>query len=208
MFSSLIKAVIALTLLLPCVAIAEIVHWEVRNVDDPEKTSVMGENFVLTGSFDYNLLTGVISNITLRTSTTDGCIACNDFSGEGIGQTFLSPSGQGGVQFNEENGPDGQILGRTHFLQISGGNSFDDIWAFDVTKPGTYSNLDIDHWGIIVIDDPFDPELFESVGCEDCAFAIGTLVPAPEPETYAMLLAGLSVLGWQARRRAQAGKPI
>jgi hypothetical protein len=32
----------------------------------------------------------------------------------------------------------------------------------------------------------------------------GLLVPVPEPETYALMLAGLGVLGWAARRKQQA----
>ena len=31
--------------------------------------------------------------------------------------------------------------------------------------------------------------------------ADGTLAPVPEPETYAMMLAGLGMLGFMARRR-------
>jgi hypothetical protein len=183
---------------------ADIIHWEVRGVDDPEVTSVMGRDFLLTGSFDYDSVTDTFFNITIRTSTTDGCVACNDFSGGGTGQTYLLPSGQGGVQFNEEYGPDPDagITGRHHFLQISGGNDFNDIWAFDVSNPGTYSNLDIDHSGWIGLDDPLDPDMAESVGCIDCAYAIGTLVPVPEPETYALMLSGLGVLGWQVKRKA------
>ena len=100
----------------------------------------------------------------------------------------------------ETYGPEGQTLGRDYFMQISGGNSFEGIWAFDVTQPGTYANLDIDHWGLVLLDNPLDPSIHESIGCVDCAYAIGTLVPAPEPETYAMMLAGLGILGWKVRR--------
>ena len=32
----------------------------------------------------------------------------------------------------------------------------------------------------------------------------GYLAPVPEPETYAMLLAGLGLVGFMARRKAQA----
>jgi len=44
------------------------------------------------------------------------------------------------------------------------------------------------------------------------AFAIGTAslaVPAvPEPETYAMLLAGLGLVGWRLQRRRERGVPV
>src|SRR3546814_21001841 len=110
---------------------------------DPATTSVMGENFIITGSFNYSLLNNTIFDISVKTSTTDGCVACNDFSNGGTGQTYSLPSGQGGVQFMENYGPEGQALGRAYFMQISGGNSFEGIWAFDVTQPGTYANLDL-----------------------------------------------------------------
>lgn len=201
MFSLISKAMGLLALAMPMVAMADIIHWEVRNVDDPELTSPMGRDFLLTGGFDYNTLTGDIFNITLRSSTTDGCISCNDYADGGTGATFLEPSGQGGVLFLEEYGPEQGTLGRTHSLRISGGNSFDDIWAFDVSQPGTILALDLHHTGFILLDDPLDPDIAESVGCDDCAFAIGTLVPIPEPETYAMLLTGMGVLGWQVKRK-------
>lgn len=201
MLSTVIKAFSALGLLLPLSAMANYIHWEMRNVDDPEAHAVMGKNFEFTGSFDYDIATGSIFNITLKTSTTDGCVACNDFSGDSAGQTFVWPSGQGGVEFTESYIDSNGVLYRNYYLSITGGNSFDGIWAFDVTKPGTYANLDIDHRGWIRLDDPLDPDMAESIGCLDCAYAIGTLVPAPEPETYAMMLAGLGILGWQVKRR-------
>lgn len=197
-----IKAFCVLGMLLPLSAVADVIHWEVRSVNDPEATDVLGRDFVLTGGFDYDLATGTFSNITLRSSTTDGCVACNDFSDGGTGETYLLPNGQGGVLFSEAYPPDADDLGQWHTLQISGGNSFDDIWAFDVTQPGTYENLDLDHTGYILLRDPLDPDIAESAGCLDCAYAIGTLVPIPEPETYALMLSGIGLLGWQARRKS------
>jgi hypothetical protein len=35
----------------------------------------------------------------------------------------------------------------------------------------------------------------------DAQFSATFTTPVPEPETYALLLAGLGLLGWQARRR-------
>jgi NAD-dependent oxidoreductase involved in siderophore biosynthesis len=32
----------------------------------------------------------------------------------------------------------------------------------------------------------------------------GLLVPVPEPETYALMLAGLGIVGWAAKRRQRA----
>lgn len=39
--------------------------------------------------------------------------------------------------------------------------------------------------------------------CPDLACAVGATQPVPEPGTYAMLLAGLGVIGWTARRRSR-----
>jgi len=206
MFHAFSKALYALALLLPCSAMADYIHWEMYTSPDPAKTRVMGENFSITGSFNYSLISNTIFDISVRTSTTDGCVACNDFSDGGTGQTYSFPSGQGGVQFMEEYGPDGWMLGREYFMQISGGNGPDGNWIFDVAQPGTHANLDIDHWGLVLLNDPLDPSVHESIGCIDCAYAIGTLVPAPESETYAMLLAGLGILGWKARRKSAGTK--
>lgn len=46
---------------------------------------------------------------------------------------------------------------------------------------------------------------FALVG-ENISFSTTPASPVPEPESYALLLAGLSVLGWRARRKAVAVK--
>jgi hypothetical protein len=201
MFRCCKKAICALALMLPLSAMAEVIHWEVFNTE--EGTEVMGENFMLSGGFDFNTVTGLISNITVKTSA-DGCIACNDYAGGSFGQTYLLPSGEGGVQFMEEYGPMDGTLGREHFLQLSGSRIFGNTFPFDVSQPGSFYDIDIDHRGLILLDDPLDPDVSENVGCADCAYAIGTLVPIPEPETYALMLSGLGLLGWRIRHKAKA----
>jgi hypothetical protein len=202
MFHNFGKGLFVLALLAPLPVLADIIHWEVHS--DEDVPAYMDENFVLDGSFDFDLATGSISNITIRTSAI-GCVACNDFSDGGAGKTYSFPDGRGGVEFTENYAPSDQTLGRHYWLQISGENSFEHTLAFDVSRPGTYEGLGIWHWGQILLDDPFDPDLFEDVSCESCAHAVGTLIPVPEPETYVMLLAGLGVLGWQARRGLKSG---
>jgi len=200
MFPFVNKALFALALLVPFSAMADIIRWEVQSTE--AAIPLMGEDFMLSGGFDFNTVTNTISNVTIKTSAV-GCIACNDFTGAD-GTTFTSPDGGGGVQFMAEYGPNGDIVSRTHFLQLWGAGPLGESRAFDVSQPGSYFDIDIDHWGLIVTTDPLDPELFESIGCVDCAFAVGALVPIPEPETYAMMLAGLSVLGWQVQRKRVA----
>lgn len=197
MFPFVNKVLVALLLLVPLTAAADIIRWEVQSTE--AAIPLMGEDFLLTGGFDFNTVTNVISNVTLKSSAV-GCIACNDFTGAS-GSPFSSPSG-GGVQFFAEYGPDGgDIVSRTHFLQLWSAGELGNSQDFDVSQPGSYFDIDIDHWGLIVTTDPLDPEIFESIGCVDCAFAVGTLVPIPEPETTVMMLAGLGLLGWQAQRK-------
>jgi hypothetical protein len=43
--------------------------------------------------------------------------------------------------------------------------------------------------------------MFSQDGCFQCAVATGTLIAVPEPETYALLLSGLAIIGWRARRK-------
>ena len=197
MFPFINKALLALALLVPFSALADIIRWEVHSTE--AAIPVMGEDFLLTGGFSFNTATNEIFNVTIKTSAI-GCIACNDFTGAD-GTTFPAEPG-GGVQFMAEYGPDGDIVSRTHFLQLWAAGPLFDSHDFDVSQPGSYFDIDIDHSGLIVTNDPLDPELFESVGCADCAFAVGTIVPIPEPETNAMIIAGLGVLGWQAKRKA------
>lgn len=56
----------------------------------------------------------------------------------------------------------------------------------------------------------YNPNLADNAYLMDSTYALdggGVLAPAiPEPETYAMLLAGLGVLGFAARRRKQRVK--
>lgn len=187
------KAACLLALLLPLPAMADYIHWEMQSEEDTP--SYMGANFVLSGGFDFDLDAGVFSNITVRTSTTDGCVACNDFSDGGSGSLYSYESFNG-VEFSESYGPDELSPGRTYWLQVGG-------TGFDVAMPGSHTNMDLTHWGHVLLFDPYglDPDMYENIGCPECVTMIGTLVPAPEPETYVMLLAGLGVLGWHTRRK-------
>lgn len=60
--------------------------------------------------------------------------------------------------------------------------------SYEFTTAGSYVlEVGVVNWS----DDNYDSGL---------AFA-GSLVPVPEPETYAMMFAGLGLLGWVAHRR-------
>lgn len=194
MFQHFYKLLPGFILLLPLTSVADVIHWEVNSEEDTP--TYMGRDFVLSGGFDFDLVTGVFSNITVRTSTTDGCVACNDFSDGGTGALYSFES-FGGAEFFETYGPDELSPGRNYSLQIRGS-------GFNVSTPGTYTNLELAHWGHVLLHDPYglDPDMFESIGCPECVTMIGSLSPAPEPETYAMMLAGLGILGWKVRRKS------
>jgi len=83
------------------------------------------------------------------------------------------------------------------------------IALFDITDPENSSFLQL-----LVTDGDISPEglkAFEISGISYLAIAnevsntttLYSLAPVPEPETYAMLLAGLGLLGFSARRRKQ-----
>jgi len=200
MFNDIPKLLLGLALLGPCSVLANVIHWEVQSKEDIP--SYMGENFLLSGGFDFNSDTGTVSNITVKTSDTRGCIACNDFADGGTGMAIsffyyndFELSEYGGVEFTQSYGPNVYSPGRNYWLQISGA-------GFDLSIPKTYSNMGMAHIGQILLYDPYDPDMFESVGCPECVIMTGTLAPIPEPETYALMLLGLGILGWHTRRRA------
>lgn len=64
-------------------------------------------------------------------------------------------------------------------------------WHFDFTQPSSVTSFNLTYYENLLPPPPPPP----SDG--------GDVSPVPEPETYAMLLAGLGMLGWHARRRKQ-----
>lgn len=198
MFNDIPKLLLGLALLGPGSALADVIHWEVHSEEDTP--AYMGGNFLLSGGFDFNSDTGTFSKITVKTSTTDGCVACNDFADGSTGAVFSFES-YGGVEFSESYGPDVFFPGRYYWLRISG-------LGLDLSTPGAYANMDMTHWGQILLYDPYDPDVYENIGCPECVRLTGTLAPVPEPETYALMLAGLGMLGWHAKRKTRFSSKI
>ncbi|MDO9151907.1 MAG: PEP-CTERM sorting domain-containing protein [Methylotenera sp.] len=195
MFNDTHKLLLGLALLGPSSALANVIHWEVNSNFDPNAYwwgEGGDENFILSGGFDLNTDTGTISNITVKTSGAAGCVACNDFSDGGIGE-FSIISFDGAVTFTESYGPNIYSPG-SYWLQILGE-------GFDPSTPGTHATMDISYWGQTLLYDPFDPNTYMNIGCYWCVSMIGTLSPVPEPETYTLMLVGLGILGWRAKRK-------
>jgi len=170
------------------------VHWELNAfVDVPGATN--GQQRTFTGSFDYNLLTKAVSNFSIKSvgTVTPDCLLCEEYTD---GQAFVGydlSTGQipqGVHSFKEVLPSEASIIFEGHTLQIFG---------FDITQPGTFGGLYLNEFVSVTLDHGLDPHIIYQDYCEDCATLTGTLVPIPEPETYAMLLAGLRAMGWRAR---------
>ena len=83
------------------------------------------------------------------------------------------------------------------------------IGVFDITDPLAVSFVDL-----LVSDGDLSPEGLESFTIDGVSYiafsnevsnttSVFALAPVPEPETYALMLAGLGLVGWMAKRRAK-----
>lgn len=103
---------------------------------------------------------------------------------------------------------------------INSGNAEDSIWA--VGQISLYDNLDTtpdiisaftnksnnfntDKVFTITYSAPVDAQIRLFARTESRLFVIPPVVPVPEPETYAMMIAGLGVMAFQARRKKKLG---
>ena len=210
--SNLARKLLLGLLLLPfsTIATAEVIHWELSSHDIPDYFD-LEKGYTLSGGFDFNTANNAISNITVKgIAPTTACLLCNDFTG-GTGEYFEHT-------FNDESTPPsvllyeayktGDVVQRQYWLGIQQTIGLDDndnpILTFKT--PGTFSELSLDIEGWMRLDDPYDPDMDEHIGCIYCATAIGTLLPAvPEPETYALMLIGLLGIGWKVRSSRKDG---
>lgn len=114
----------------------------------------------------------------------DGLSFARNLSGDGLDWAFQFPSGasipslDGGSYFFESYGTAQVLQGYGFYEGYTGESEWQawEGWMFDVTpERGTYSNVVIDRYTLSA--------------------------PVPEPGTYALMFAGLAVLGLSARRR-------
>jgi hypothetical protein len=95
----------------------------------------------------------------------------------------------------------GNVVDREVYFAVIASSIDGNISPFDLSTPGTYPGLSYRERGYVRLDDWIDPSMFSQEGCFQCAVATGTLIAVPEPETYALLLSGLAIIGWRARRK-------
>lgn len=176
---------------------AQVVHWEVDGTFRfPGEDTVLR---VVSGGFDFDTKSSVFSNVTLASTSIDpGCFGCFDYEGA---DGDLVNDATTGVVFTKRIDFESPVYQIGTLRIYEGGNLQE---PFDLTQPGIYNALDMFETLYIYLGDPLDPDIFTYDSCFDCATAIGTLVPIPEPETYAMLLAGLALIGLR-RRQSHSG---
>lgn len=123
--------------------------------------------------------------------------------------TFDGPSGVlAHAYFSQPGAP--SFAGDMHFDVAEtwklgfGGSGFS---VFQVAAHEIGHAIGLGHTGVpSSLMNPFYTEAFAGLQADDIAgaqFIYGAAVAVPEPETYAMLLAGLGLLGFAARRRRQ-----
>jgi len=81
------------------------------------------------------------------------------------------------------------------------GSDFPD-WSTNFFSGQSYGPLDVSHSYQVEVRGTSDSNAGGNYGLTLIAEK-DNLAPVPEPETYAMFLAGLGLLGWSARRRKQ-----
>lgn len=170
---------------------AQIIHWEIDGAYRIS-TEIIRE---VNGGFDFNSQNSGFSNITLAITSTDpGCFECFGYAGA---DGELVSDATSGAAFTKRTDYEPPVY-RIDTLCIYEGEVLHA--PFDLTQPGVYNSLDMIQTIYVYLGDPFDPDISIYDPCIHCASAIGTLVPIPEPESYAMLLAGIGLLSFRARR--------
>lgn len=173
---------------------AQVIHWELDAY--MEASAVNKETRTFSGGFDFNTVTEEIFNVTVMSTGAPGCRFCFDYSGatasvlRGYDPAFPDVEDSViGVKLQKRVDFEPPVY-QIDRLSISNFNPF---------LPGTNDHLNLHESYYLFIDEPLDPDIFSEDDCYGCATMVGTLVPVPEPETYAMLLAGLGLLGFSSR---------
>ena len=173
---------------------AALIHWELDS-----STGTYTDGYV-KGGFDFNTVTNEINNITAEVfSNGYGCLQCTLYDNATTFYHF-EPGTQTYVEFSKVFYT-GNVVDREVYFAVIASSIDGNISPFDLSTPGTYPGLSYRERGYVRLDDWIDPSMFSQDGCFQCAVATGTLIAVPEPETYALLLSGLAIIGWRARRK-------
>jgi hypothetical protein len=174
---------------------AQVIHWELDGTMSTEQSGTDSNNVrTFSGGFDYNTVTDSLSNVTIASTGGPGCYLCFDYSGAaGSVRRDIPPFPPTPYGFDFSKTVDSAPpTFRTNFLFIGG-------YPLDFSNPGT-STVDINEESYFFVDggvEDIDVHDF----CAKCGTLIGTIAAVPEPETYAMLLAGLGILSVVSKRK-------
>ena len=172
---------------------AQIIHWEIDGLfTDPGST--LSQERVFSGGFDFDTVTNKIFNVTIVSTptTSANCILCWDYTGAEAG--FFSEFDFMGIFFEK----------RIDFSETSYRENTLLLVNPDISTPGVIDvYMSEDAYWRAGTGNPVDDTFVNTpcIGSLTCATLTGTLVPVPEPETYAMLLAGLGIIGLRGRRK-------
>lgn len=144
---------------------------------------------------DYGLVSSMTFDFS-NTHTTDGSYTVIDgtpsFSAAFGSATFI-PTSPAIFGFN--------------FTGFGAGNTFSFTWDPDSANDGSYGATgNPDFVGAVVTAVTDSGVLKGTIAYDGRDLVFANLAPVPEPETYAMLLAGLGILGATARRQRNKAK--
>jgi len=182
-----------LCLALTPTAWADVIRWELDGV--------FATGGKVDGGFDYDLSTGQISNISVFTTFALSCRICiNDYSDA---RGLTNPTLGDGVAFEDAieylDEFSGKVLRDHHVLNWHG---------FNINTPGTYTGQEFSEVANVRVD-PTDVNSGLYGDRREGSIkgiAIGTIIttPIPEPETYALMLSGLGLVGATLKRRRRS----
>jgi len=179
--------------------------------DDPQfaVANTFGNLAALADVLTFTIPKTIVDPFLTFTMRVDGTISGTAPSSPGIAQAQLMVYAlDGGRQFGYDafqtssTGSFDQLLSAT-FNPADFGTDAGDSWVLDLRLSGFIFDLGNSEY-------TFDFGHTAQVGLsysEGISFAsaggllAGTVVPVPEPETCALILGGLALLGWKARRR-------
>ncbi len=169
-------------------------------------TAYAGDITVSNPASGYSILTsvennyGLVSSMTFdfsNTHTSDGSYTVIDGSPSSMFAAF------GSATFI----PSSATTFGFSFTGFTAGNTFSFSWDPDSAINGAYGATgNPDFVGAVVTAVTDSGVLKGTIAYDGSALVFANLAPIPEPETYAMLLAGLGILGATARRKTSTTK--